>query len=109
MLRDQARRHRPAGDAFLYLFGRPHPVTKETSDNKHKSTWTFPIKAWKESQRHAITCKMIRDVLVLWTGADSEETEAVNHLRAHVSYHRPSHQAQPKATGRCPGRPDIPL
>ncbi|KAL8906866.1 MAG: hypothetical protein Q9171_006100 [Xanthocarpia ochracea] len=37
MLRDQARRHRPAGDALLYLFGRSHPVTKETSDNKYKT------------------------------------------------------------------------
>lgn len=55
MLRDQAWRHRAAGDALFYLLGRSHPVTKKIADNEHKSTSAFAAGTRKELRGHSVT------------------------------------------------------
>lgn len=50
MLRDEARRHCPAGDALLYIVGRPHLVAAKIADNKYESTsLSSCIIAWRDN------------------------------------------------------------
>ncbi len=46
MLRDQAWRHRSAGDALFHLFSRPYLVAKEIADYKYQSTSASSIEDW---------------------------------------------------------------
>lgn len=35
--------------------------------------------------------------------------ETIDHMRAHLPYHRPRRAIEPQTTGRRPGGPNIPL